>query len=116
MSQELRELRERYARATQGKWQLQDSCSWRRIGTRGHDGNVLCPITQRDGHPDLCAGKGEDTYANLELIVAMHAALPSLLARIEALEAGLREIEHAESKEIARRLARALLTPAQGEG
>lgn len=53
--------------------------------------------------------------ARLALAAVGLNALPDLLARIEALEAGLREIEHAESKEIARRLARALLTPAQGE-
>lgn len=58
-------------RATKGRWELQDGSSWRRIGTLGHDGNVLCPYNSRtDHHPDLTAGRGEDLYANLELICA----------------------------------------------
>lgn len=87
-----RELRVRLSRATQGEWQLQDGCSWRRIGTHMHDGNVLCPSTysREDRHPDLIAGKGEDLYENLELIVAMKNALPALLDHLTAYE---REVE-----------------------
>lgn len=79
-------LRARLARATPGPWQLQDGCSWRRIGTQGHDGNVLCPSTysRSDRHPDLCAGKGEDIYANLELIVEAVNALPAILTALES--------------------------------
>lgn len=84
------------AKATPGPWELQDGCSWRRIGTRGRDGSVLCPDTysREDRHPDLTAGKGEDLYANLTLIVEAVNALPSLLSALEALaarEAAMRE-------------------------
>lgn len=74
--------------ATPGDWQLQDGCSWRRIGTRGHDGNVLCPyITQTDRHPDLTAGRGEDLYANLHHIATFDPpTVLSLIARIRELE------------------------------
>lgn len=78
-------LRDRLAMATQGEWELQDGCSWRRIGTAGHSGNVLCPTTHPgDGHLDLCAGKGESLYANLTLIVEAVNALPTLLAALES--------------------------------
>lgn len=85
-------LRELLARATPGPWQLQDGCSWRRIGTAGRDGNVLCPSTysRDDNHPDLTAGKGEDLYANLRLIVAAVNALPTLLDTLTN-SAGLNE-------------------------
>lgn len=81
-------LKELMSAATPGPWQLQDGCSWRRIGTAGHDGNVLCPDTysRTDRHPDLTAGKGEDLYANLRLIVEAVNALPDLLATIARLE------------------------------
>lgn len=69
------EVEELLAKATPGPWAVWDSCSWRRIGTRQpyQDGNVICPITQSDGHPDLLA-KRED----LELA----AAAPELLRRL----------------------------------
>lgn len=70
-SQQVEALRELSERATLGEWQVQDGCSWRRIGTRGRDGNVLCPTNHyRDHHPDLAAGKGENAGANLAFIVA----------------------------------------------
>lgn len=57
----VQEARELLARATPGPWAVWDSCSWRRTGTKEPfaDGNVICPITQSDGHPDLLA-KRED--------------------------------------------------------
>ncbi len=90
---EINELVERLnwllADATKGDWELQDGCSWRRIGTRGHNGNVLCPSTysREDNHPDLTAGRGEDLYSNLQLIVEMKNGLPSLLQAITDLQA-----------------------------
>lgn len=93
-------LRELRALATQGDWQLQDGCSWRRIGTREHNGNVLCPSTysSTDNHPDLIAGRGEDVYANLRLIVELVNAFPLLAtaleqqkAEIEKMKEGLRQ-------------------------
>ena len=82
------ELEALAAKATAGEWQLQDGCSWRRIGTRMHDGNVLCPsvYSESDRHPDLVAGKGQDVYANLKLIVALKNNLPSILAALRARE------------------------------
>ena len=76
--------REKLAGVTPGEWQLQDGSSWRRIGTPGHDGNVLCPsvYSERDRHPDLVAGRGEDIYANLRHIISAHR-----LSRILADEA-----------------------------
>ncbi len=71
MTDALTKMRELSERATAGRWEIQDGCSWRRIGTRGHDGNVLCPTNHPgDHHPDLTAGRGEDCYANLQLAVA----------------------------------------------
>ena len=60
-----------------------DSCSWRRIGTTEPyaDGNVICPIVQRDGHPDLLA-KRED----LDFIATCNpAAVSALIAEVERL-------------------------------
>lgn len=66
----LARLRELLGKATPGPWELQDGCSWRRIGTRDGDGTVLCPTnSSHDRHPDLTCGRGEDLYANLRLIV-----------------------------------------------
>jgi len=76
-----------YERATLGEWHIQDGCSWRRIGTHFHDGDVLCPTNSRtDGHPDLCAADGR-LYDNLKFIVAAHENWPALLSRITELEA-----------------------------
>lgn len=77
----VKRLRDRLAMATQGEWEVQDSCSWRRIGTLGHSGNVICPDTysRDDRHPDLTAGRGESVYANLLLAVEAVNALPHLL-------------------------------------
>lgn len=91
------ELRELLAKATPGPWELQDGCSWRRIGTRGHDGNVLCPDTYSatDRHPDLRAGKGEDIYANLHLIVAMRNNLEPLLEALASRDETVRRLTEA---------------------
>jgi hypothetical protein len=90
MTQDLSDLKleewERIAReATPGPWELQDGCSWRRIGTRWHDGNVLCPTNHpTDHHPDLCAGRGEDVYANLRHITTFDP--PTVLSLLSALK------------------------------
>lgn len=78
-------LRDLLANATPGPWMVQDGCSWRRIGTRQHDGDVLRPTNSRtDGHPDLTADDGMCRY-NLEAIVETHNALPDLLTTLETL-------------------------------
>lgn len=79
----VQEARELISKATPGPWAVWDSCSWRRIGTREPfaDGNVICPIIQRDGHPDLLARR-ED----LELAARAPELLDSLCDRVEAAE------------------------------
>jgi hypothetical protein len=81
-------LRRLHAASTQGEWVVQDGCSWRRIGAHG-DGDVLCPTTARDGHPDL---DGRNRDADLAFIVAAHAAVPGLIERVESHELALRGI------------------------
>lgn len=82
--------------ATPGPWVLQDGCSWRRIGTREHDGNVLCPTKANDGHPDLCAGRGEDVYANLRFICAANPQkVLEILAENEAKDAEIERLRSA---------------------
>jgi hypothetical protein len=98
-------LRRLLEKATARPWELQDGCSWRRIGTRGHDGNVLCPsvYSNRDNHPDLVAGRGEDVYDNLRLIVALVNAAPALIAsaeRASRLEAAFQYIDAMDWKRL----------------
>lgn len=80
----IEKLRELLAKATPGPWELQDGCSWRRIGSRC-DGDVLHPSVERDGYPDLSARDGR-LYPNLNLIVAAVNALPTLLDELERLQ------------------------------
>ena len=88
--------------ATPGPWEIHDSCSWRRIGTARHDGNVLCPTNSRtDNHPDLTAGRGEDLQANLGLIVGAVNALPQLLAAIELLSSQVEDLKAALGETLA---------------
>lgn len=76
----LSDLRKLADRATPGPWHVQDGCSWRRIGTRWGDGDVICPITQRvDNHPDLHAKRDD-----LEYIAACYPAI--ILSLIEVAE------------------------------
>lgn len=82
--------------ATPGPWELQDGSSWRRIGTREHDGNVLCPTNHPvDRHPDLQAGRGEDTYANLRHITTFDP--PTIISLLDALDERERQIEAAHN-------------------
>lgn len=49
-------LRELMEKATQGEWELWDSCSWRRIGIKNQFNSraqILEPTIASDGHPDL---------------------------------------------------------------
>ncbi|GEM_PF-5731552 len=67
MLKKLDELEALARAATPGPWLLQDSCSWRRIGTDpGSCGDVLLPVVQSDGQPDISASRG-----NLEYITAV---------------------------------------------
>lgn len=81
------EIEARAKAATLGPWAVWDSCSWRRIGTIEPfmDGNVICPITQNDGHPDLLA-KRED----LEFVAHARADIPALCATVRALRASMK--------------------------
>lgn len=55
--------------------QVYNSNSWRRVGTRKGYREVLAPITQRDGHPDI---------SNEPLLRALVAAFNAMLARRES--------------------------------
>lgn len=62
-----------------GRWEIQTSNSFRRIGMYG-DGDVLCAVTQRsDNHPDLHAPPGV-----LEYIVASQPSV--VLALLDQLD------------------------------
>lgn len=75
-------------------WQVNSGCSYRRIGTepcaeneyhRNGGDNVLCAVRQRsDGHLDLSMGENE-----LAALCRIVNNTPSLLARIQQLEAQL---------------------------
>lgn len=65
-----------------GRWELQTSNSFRRIGMRG-DGDVLCGTTHPiDGHPDLLAAPGVLDY----IVAAQPRAVLALLDDVDALE------------------------------
>lgn len=66
-----------------GRWSLQTSNSFRRIGCHG-DGDVLCGTKQpSDGHPDLLAAPGVLDY----IVAAQPRVVIALLDQIDALEA-----------------------------
>jgi len=72
------EIRKRLAEASPGPWELQDSNSWRRIGSHWGDGNILRPTNHpRDNHPDLDA-----TYETLRFIAAAPEDIRFLLSLI----------------------------------
>jgi hypothetical protein len=65
---------------TRGPWEIQTSCSFRRIGNSSGDGNVCYPTNQQsDGHPDLCFPNGGFNGPDARLI----AAAPEMLAMLE---------------------------------
>lgn len=103
MTDPVARLRELLAKATPGPWMVQDGCSWRRIGTHSHDGDVLCPTNQNDGHPDLIASDGKRDH-NLRLIVAAVNALPGLLDHFDAAEKRAGEAEDELQSALAVRL------------
>ena len=74
-------------------WQLQDSNSFRRIGTPYGDGDVLCgtkhPI---DGHPDLLAAPGVLDY----VVAAQPCAVLALLDYVDAIEGKLDQLDEIE--------------------
>lgn len=82
---------------TAGPWKWATSNSWRRLGSASRhtpDGDVLCPVTRRDGHADLHVSK-----ANARAIAATpeaHAVIRELLAE----NARLREALSAIREEI----------------
>lgn len=81
------------AAATPGPWEVQNSCSWSRIGQahphRYRDGNVLRPTNHPvDRHPDLT---GDNLTPDLAYIAACHPqAIQSLIQRVREAE-GKRE-------------------------
>lgn len=95
--QAVEEIEARASAATPGPWAVWDSCSWRRIGTVEPyaDGNVICPITQNDGHPDLLA-KRED----LEFVAHAREDIPALCATVKHLRAENERLKHLEQERI----------------
>jgi hypothetical protein len=80
--EKLRSLATALLSAPTGLWELQTSNSFRRIGTPGGDGNVLCATKQRsDGHPDLLAASVVLSY----IIASQPRAVLDLLDQIETL-------------------------------
>ena len=75
--------------AVLGRWELQTSNSFRRIGIRG-DGDVLCATTHPyDRHPDLLAPRGVLAY----IVAAQPRVVTELLDDDDALEKKLRAAE-----------------------
>lgn len=84
------EIESRANAATPAPWMVQDSCSWRRIGTAEPyaDGNVICPITQySDNHPDLLAARPD-----LEFIARAREDIPALCATVRGLRAEIAKL------------------------
>lgn len=101
------EVMEIVAKATPGKWVVQDGCSWRRIGTktpRAKDGNVLRPHVHTDHSWDFAADDGKRDY-NLAAIVAavnfVRDGLPALIAAHEALPSPIADIAVERARQIA---------------
>jgi hypothetical protein len=69
---------------TPGPWTWWTSCSFRRLSARG-DGDVLCAVTQSDGHPDVFLKNGGWEGPDGLLI----AAAPDLFSECERLRAEL---------------------------
>jgi|SRR6478736_6365006 len=83
---------------TPGPWEIQTSCSFRRIGNSSGDGNVCYPTNQQsDGHPDLCFPNGGFNGPDARLI----AAAPELLDTVNALVNFIENIggEHVTGRE-----------------
>lgn len=55
---------------TPGPWSIWTSNSYRRIGSDAVGREVLSPITQRDGHPDLLFPNGDFEGPDAKLIAA----------------------------------------------
>lgn len=92
----IREARERCENASDGPWQVQDSCSWRRIGQAPpheyRDGNVLSPRVDNDGHPNLTVERDD-----LDFIAHSRTDLPDALDDLEETRRALRELNAAAS-------------------
>lgn len=78
--EQLAEISQRAEAATEGPWQIYDSCSWRRIGLVHEYQTVICPTVEHDGHPDLLA-RPED----LEFAAHARTDIPKLIAEIKRL-------------------------------
>jgi hypothetical protein len=61
-----------------GPWEWWTSNSWRRL-THEREGDVLCPIVCRDGHPDINISE-----AMMEWIVAMERFAPWAIAKLRS--------------------------------
>jgi len=98
---------------TPGPWQWWTSNSWRRLTAHnlpgrgyGQEGDVLCPIVARDGHPDLVVKMADATLI---------AAAPDLYEALELVVGSLKfDREDAVSREVMKRI-NAALAKARGE-
>lgn len=68
------------AKATNGPWEVADSCSWRRIVHKHTGSPVIEPTVACDGHPDLSA-----KLADLEYAAAARTTLPAAQQALENL-------------------------------
>lgn len=75
-----------------GRWELQTSNSFRRIGCHG-DGDVLCGTKHpRDGHPDLLAPAGVLDY----IVAAQPRVFLELLDYVDMIELKLERLDEIE--------------------
>jgi len=73
-----------------GRWVLQTSNSFRRIGTLRGDGNVLRGhVQQHDGHPDLAGAPGVLDY----IVAAQPSVVISLLEDLDIAEERLQQTQ-----------------------
>jgi len=82
---------------TPGPWTWWTSCSFRRLSAQG-DGDVLCAVTQSDGHPDVHIKNGgwEGPDGRLiEIAPTLLAEYERLLAELTARRARDAEVEAA---------------------
>jgi len=73
--------RKRCEAATEAPWEVHDSCSWRRIGTPSHDGAILRPTNDRDGHPNLNASNDD-----LDFMAHARTDLPAALDLLDRID------------------------------
>jgi hypothetical protein len=102
---------------TPGPWKWWTSNSWRRLtahdvaGRYERDGNVLCPIKCRDGHPDVIISE-----ADMALIAAAPDLYHALEEALHLMDISLRVEPDSTSKKLqAMERWRAAIAKARGD-